>query len=248
MTNTAAFEDAVAHALLQPALGVGLHFNLTLGRPLSEHAGLGALTDRSGAFHTRNHLATLLALGRIRRSALEAELQAQYQRMISAGLQPTHIDSHQHIHAFPLCFDVVASLCQREAIPMRVPWVLTLAGLQIPITRRLKQWQLTRMLRRNSRTWQDRVQWNSGLGSVFDLALPDQPLQEQHYRTLLDAAPAGVFELMVHPAHDTDELTGLTAIGSISERESQFLQTGLLPALAADHGFTLRNYRALANV
>ena len=66
------------------------------------------------------------------------------------------------------------------------------------------------MLARNARVWGGRVRWNDGLGSLFDLGtLPASPGLAD-YALVLDAAPAGVFELMVHPVRDASAVAGLT--------------------------------------
>jgi len=245
LVNAPATEDAVEKAKQHPGLGVGLHFNITLGRPISPADNVQTLVNAKGFFYPREVLARKLLLRRVDRSELELELDAQYQRMRSYQLRSTHIDSHQHVHAFPLCFDAVATLCQREGIPMRMPWVLNPNHVQVPPGRRLRQWVLQRMLSRNYELWSGLVRWNSGLGSIFDLGIGQQALDVAHYRSLLECAPEGIFELMVHPARAAAQLEGLTRIGDISEREWRFLMSNNLGALASDLGFTLANYKSL---
>lgn len=225
---------------------MGLHFNLTLGRPLSAPDTVRSLVDADGRFHSRTALARALLLRRIDGSELARELHAQLTHLLHAGLRPTHIDTHQHVHAFPLCFDAVADVCQQEGIPLRMPCVLRTQGVSTPPTRRLKQWLLARLLVRSATRWRDAVQWNTGLGSLFDLGTVPEQLHADHYRALLRSAPPGVFELMVHPATSAGELDGLTRIGAISEREWRLLRATDMRALAAEHGFTLGDYRCLA--
>lgn len=242
MVNAGATEDAVDKAKRSPGLGVGLHFNITLGRPISSPQSVASLVDETGQFYSRGTLAAKLLFGRVSKAELERELRAQFGQMRALGLSPTHIDSHQHLHSFPQCFDVVAAFGVEQQIPIRMPWVLRPAGVQTPVARRLKLGVLNRLLVRNSRRWNGRLGWNSGLGSLFDLGNIPQELGVEDYRVLLEAAPAGVFELMVHPARDSKELGGLTSIGDISEREWRFLMSGRLPALLQELGFTRVHY------
>ncbi len=243
IVNAAATEDAATKAKQLPELGVGLHFNLTLGRPVSDIDKVRTLVDGRGCFYSRGVLARKMLLQRVSREELERELKAQFERMQSLGLNPTHIDSHQHLHAFPLCFDVVASVCESQRIPIRMPWILNLAGVRLTVAKRLKQWLLKRMLARNCKHWAARLDWNSGLGSLFDLGDVPEEITISHYKVLLQAAPGEAFELMVHPARDAGELTGLTRIGETSEREWRFLMSERLPALIAELGFTKATYR-----
>ncbi|MCB1689263.1 MAG: ChbG/HpnK family deacetylase [Halioglobus sp.] len=242
MVNAPATEDAVGKAKQYPGLGVGLHFNITFGRPVSRPDKVRTLVDERGHFYSRGILARKMLLQRVSTEELVLELGAQFEQMKSFGLNPTHIDSHQHVHALPACFDTVAAFAASHCLPIRMPWILLPAGVQAPAARRVKQWTLKQLLARNSRHWNGRVNWNTGLGSIFDLGtVPDTP-NVGHYRRLLEAAPAGVFELMVHPARNSEELRGLTTIGKISEQEWRFLMTGGLPTLMSELGFTKANY------
>tara|TARA_R110002124_G_scaffold72500_4_gene193978 strand:+ start:663 stop:1406 length:744 start_codon:yes stop_codon:yes gene_type:complete len=242
MVNTPATEHAAALAKQHWALGVGLHFNITLGRPVSDAGSVKSLVDEYGFFYPRSVLARRLLLRLVSAEHIERELNAQFERMQALGLRATHIDSHQHLHAFPLCFDAVAGLCAAQRIPVRMPWILNPAGVHSTVRKQLKQVVLRAMLARNGRRWSARLHWNSGLGSIFDLGAVPETLATNHYRQLLEAAQGDAFELMVHPARDALELVGLTRIGDFSEREWRFLMSGELLTVINELGFTPGNY------
>jgi predicted glycoside hydrolase/deacetylase ChbG (UPF0249 family) len=245
LVTAPAAPQAAAIARAHAGLGVGLHFNLTFGTPAAAPDDVPTLLDDDGRFLTRSHLARRLLLRRVRAAELVAEIEAQLARMASLGLAPTHIDSHQHVHAFPLVFDAVAAQCRALALPMRVPWVLQLPGRRRGPVRRGKQWVLRRMLSGNLARWRGQVRWNGGLGSVFDLGGAPEQLCQDSYRRLLSAAQSthdGPFELMVHPARDAGAVEGLTRIGAVSEAEWRYLASGRLRELLAEFGFSLRTY------
>ncbi|HEU0152066.1 MAG TPA: ChbG/HpnK family deacetylase [Arenimonas sp.] len=242
MVNMPAAAEAAAIAKAHPALGVGLHFNLTLGKPLAGASSVPSLVGPDGNFHERSALARGLFTGRVRREHLVRELDAQHQAYLALGIRPTHVDSHQHVHGFPAVFDAIAALCEAQGIPTRMPWLLKLGGSRPSAGRALRQWLLGRMLRRNVRQWQGRVQWNAGMGSLFDLgAIPAQPTLGD-YRCVLEAAGEGVFELMVHPVPEAEAVRGLTRIGHVSAAEWQVLSKPGLDQLAAGLGFRMANF------
>lgn len=242
MVNMPAAAEAAAIAKAHPGLGVGLHFNLTLGRPLADPPSVPSLLGPDGQFHSRNALALRLFTGRVRGEHVVRELQAQHQAFLALGIRPTHVDSHQHVHGFPVVFDAVAALCEAEGIPTRMPWLLKLGDSCPSAGRVLRQWLLGRMLRRNVRRWQGRVRWNAGMGSLFDLgAIPAHPTLVD-YRRVLEAAGDGVFELMVHPVPSASAVEGLTNIGHVSEAEWRVLSKPGLDALARQLGFRMANY------
>ncbi|MET3847546.1 ChbG/HpnK family deacetylase [Paenibacillus sp. OAE614] len=114
MVNMPGLADAVHAARSLPGLGVGLHFNLTYGRPLSDPAAVPSLVRENGVFLD----------GKIRRSRnaadVAAELDAQWNRFLETSLFPTHLDSHQLLHQEdPVIYRVMAELACRHRIPLR---------------------------------------------------------------------------------------------------------------------------------
>jgi hopanoid biosynthesis associated protein HpnK len=137
MTNMPAAVDAVKIAKEMPTLGVGVHLNLTEGPSVSKEACVERLIDSEGRFACSPIKLSLLSLAGHRiRNAIRTELAAQIQWVIDRGLKPTHLDSHQHIHAFPALFSIVYQLAGRFGIRAvrwpfepeelsRTPWPLT---------------------------------------------------------------------------------------------------------------------------
>ena len=243
MVNTVGTEEAIMMAKKNPGLAVGLHFNLTLGKPVSDVSNVTSLVNKFGEFYSRSILMRRLMCGIVKRSDIDLELDAQYKMMQVAGLNPSHIDSHQHLHGFPLVFDSVAAQCEKENIPVRMPWVLNLKAMPVTPGRRLKQWVLKKMLDRNAKHWKRRIRWNTALASIFDLGTIPEKLEVDHYRKLLEDGKEGIYELMVHPGKDAKELAGLTRIGHVSESEWAFLTSGALLPLLSELDFTLGSYR-----
>lgn len=84
------------------------------------------------------------------------------------------------------------------------------------------------------------------MGSVFDLGATGQPLCDDDYRQLLKSAPAGAYELMVHPVTSGDAMTGYTKIGAVAEAEWRYLRTGRLVDVARETGFRLGTFREIS--
>jgi chitin disaccharide deacetylase len=114
----AALDDAVASLAGAPDLDVGAHLMLVEGRAILQHPRIPSLVRHDNRFRAghRQFVVDYLA-GRIRLRDVEAELEAQLDHLLSAGLRPRHVNSHQHVHMLPGVFDVVARLAARYAIP-----------------------------------------------------------------------------------------------------------------------------------
>ena len=103
MANFATDQDLRALArLASPAFSVGLHLTLNAGQPLSAASAVPSLVDAEGQFYSSSQLWQRYLLGQVRRAELKLEVAAQLRRLAAAGLAPTHADSHQHLHQYPL--------------------------------------------------------------------------------------------------------------------------------------------------
>lgn len=225
MTNMAAAAYAAEQARGVPELAVGLHFNLTLGRPLSAAGAL--FTDAGGSFCSRYQLLMRIPRKRGVKLALREELEAQWERALELGVQPTHIDSHQHVHVSSVIFDVVAAFALKKNVPLRVPWSWP-GRSDRGLKRRIKSAVLRRSNLRNHRLWAPLgLKTNSGFGSVFDLAGTGERVNVELYRLLLSAWESAenqqLVELMVHPEICDKQLSGLVGITDFGERDYQLL-------------------------
>src|SRR5881392_1275022 len=115
LVNAPGWTDAVPRLRdLGPGIGVGLHLNLTMGRPVSWG---GSLADaRTGRFHTLRALVARAFAGRLDPGDVAIECAAQLARLRNAGLVVTHLDSHRHVHVLPGVWGPVVETARREGI------------------------------------------------------------------------------------------------------------------------------------
>lgn len=80
---------------------VGIHLNLTEGRPLSEGIKNNPLfCDESGYFTARFYGSTKLRLHMDKKTVddIYTEFKAQFEKYIEMGFTLNHVDSHHHVH------------------------------------------------------------------------------------------------------------------------------------------------------
>ncbi len=110
MANGDAFEDAIALAHSTPTLDVGCHLVLVQGRSVVDGKPLAA---------TLSEVVQRYLFGRLNPYT---ELRAQVEKIVAAGIRPTHLDSHKHTHILPGVFAAVVRLAQEFGIPyVRLP-------------------------------------------------------------------------------------------------------------------------------
>ncbi|BBH22949.1 hypothetical protein Back11_42940 [Paenibacillus baekrokdamisoli] len=113
MVNMPGYEHAILAAKQTPSLGVGLHFNLTSGKPLSPAAAIPSLLRKDGCFSGERHS--------WKEEEVEIELNHQYNKIVSTKVIPTHLDSHHHIHIeVPSVYNVMKKFAILHALPLRL--------------------------------------------------------------------------------------------------------------------------------
>ncbi len=183
MANGEAFDDAVKLAAATPTLDIGCHLVLVQGSSV--------LTGKELP-ETPKQLLAILAK---RKLDVYAELRAQIEKILAAGLKPTHLDSHKHTHLVPAVFRAVVRLAHEFAIPyVRVPLDSTVRWAKLPCSlgnryyRRLAQEQGLKMT-------------DHFLG--FRLT---GCLTEESFASSLKSLDEGTTEFMCHPGFLGDEL------------------------------------------
>lgn len=219
MVNAAATAEAAGIASKYPALGIGLHFNITLGVPLCAPESVSSLLTRAGHFYPRSMCEKRLALWQLKREHIRAEFYTQVEKFISFGIPMTHIDSHQHVHLFPQVFDIVAEYCVKHDIPLRIPWIWRGKNRKVSTKKRLRAGLLAMLIRRNMNKWGKKLKTNRSFVSIFDAVQSPSEITPELYLSLLKETEEFPLELMVHPARKDVALEQLTAISHFSEQE-----------------------------
>ena len=114
MMTANAIEHAAELSANTPSLAVGLHFVLSYGKPLTAMPSL----QRHGVLG--KWIWDVAKEGALSVTEVESELQQQYQRFVALfGREPTHIDSHHHVHFIPQVWPIVSSFAQSKGLPVR---------------------------------------------------------------------------------------------------------------------------------
>lgn len=203
MVGMPAFPDAVRRACAAgKTLGVGLHFALTAGRPLTRASSL--VSAETGDFLSLPSLIGRALVGRLNLREVADECAAQIARAREAKLELTHLDGHHHVHVFPGIRDAVRRVVHAERIPAirrpREPLV------SIPAwRRRFPQRVVIRGLANDMTSSRWRVRMTSHFVGSTLLGASDF---EARLLRLLEWLPEGTTELMVHPGYVHGDLPG----------------------------------------
>jgi len=112
MVNMPAAKHASSLAKKYPSLGVGVHFNLTAGKPI--HLNVPSLVNDKGYFHSKKDV-----LNKANVIEIEKELRAQINEFFTLGLSPSHIDTHHNLHGTEPVSSIVKVLGEEYQLPIR---------------------------------------------------------------------------------------------------------------------------------
>jgi hopanoid biosynthesis associated protein HpnK len=255
LANGAAFASAVELARQTPSLGVGVHLNLTEGRPVSGADGVPGLTSSTGEFFAGSgRLMMRMLRRRATAGEVEREFRAQIEKVLAAGVTPTHLDGHQHVHMWPPVFEVTARLAGEYGI----------GGVRCS---RERHAGLTGIFGRNgsSRSKIAR-QWGGGVALALlavgarsrlereGVAAPDYFygvsatgfLDRAAVEAVLRDLPEGTSELMCHPGYADAALEAVpTRLRRERETELAALTGPEIRNLVREMGIELITYRGL---
>lgn len=223
-------------------LGVGLHFNIVAGRPLTN---CRSLVGEDGAFLPLPSMAWRGMRGRLDERDVKQELDAQLEsadsRLRPLRIRLTHIDSHRHTHCFPMIFDVVVRAAKRHGIGhVRHPFE---ARALIRRPRAVVAATILRAVGTSRRAASppppDDVGF-VGIGAMGSRTFDDD------IHALLAVLPVGTTELMVHPGYDSPELAAIDPYRAPREREARALMSPALRDRILQLGVQLTSFGAKA--
>jgi len=246
MAGGAAFAEAVGIAQECSRLGVGVHLALVGGRPVLPAGEVPSLVDDQGCFFASYSLfLTRYLSGRISLAEIERELAAQIAKVRLAGISPSHLDSHQHLHVMPGISQLVLSLARRFSIrAIRIPAesALFFSGMQPSFGRVLGRTGLTLLA---GLCRQQAAAAGIVTADRFFGMLAGGNLTEPKLIAILNKLPAGVSEIMTHPAAADDALASDFDWGYHWEQEGRALSSAVVRALTEEKQIQLISFREL---
>lgn len=98
MVNMECAEEAASLKKKYPYLSVGIHYNLTVGQPVSDMDYVRSLVDEDGQFLSSKEIRRKCKEGTYQFQEVEREIRAQYYRYKEICGEPDYWNTHEHIH------------------------------------------------------------------------------------------------------------------------------------------------------
>ncbi|MGK2905434.1 MAG: carbohydrate deacetylase [Desulfuromonadales bacterium] len=196
LANGPSFASSVEQ-IKETKLPVGVHLNLADGSTLTGQ--IEGLTDSRGQLPGKRKLRRCLVAEACDRASIRNELAAQIERLFDCGLQPDHLDSHQHCQLFPCLTTMVIELAREYGIHAMRSSLIAEPAIQDPDGPLGEELALYRQL------GQDAHRKILDAGVRAPDGLWGMPLLNRLDTTslcrLLEGLPEGCWELMTHPGY-----------------------------------------------
>lgn len=197
------------------ALGIGLHLNVTLGRPVSKLKGVKSLLGKEGFFRNVHEQRAV--------PPDQGDLAREYQNQIDLfkrcfGRMPTHLDTHHQVHDHPVFFQVLIKIARRNRLPIRRSCL---------------------MLRKEFFSACTRIRTTD---FFFGNLSPQGYWKEVALRTVLANLPDGVSEIMCHPGRNDSDLRRISSFTSGRQEEYRLFRSAAVKDDIKRHPIRLSHF------
>ncbi len=239
ITNASWFLEAAEICKTHPSFDVGVHLTLTAEYPTYRWGALstsdpasGLLDEEGYLWHTRED-----AVRNVSEEAAEAEMRAQIDKAITAGIDITHIDTHMGSVVHPRYLRSYLALADEYGVPAFLP----------NITR-----ERLEAIRHDDQAEEylaimEKV--DSGavptLDEIIIDTLIDMADKKAFYESLIRGIKPGLTHLLFHPAVDGPELQSIAHTYESRHADYLAFSDPAVKQLIADEGIHHIGYREL---
>jgi chitin disaccharide deacetylase len=244
---------AAARRAVENGLDVGVHLNLTTGRPVLPPSHVRSLVGDDGVFHSHRDFIQGVLRWRISMREVEQEFAAQVEGAARMGVSPTHLNTHHHLHLLWPVAGAMMRVGHRYGIDKTRTTRTTDMAVRIPNSRAtMLQWAKRRYkaiaARRLGRwfrmsTWRMepsafRAAHNGNVRSKLDEWL--------FFVGALQRLPSpAVVEVPCHPAYIDDDLSAHATYVKGRDEEVTALTSETLKAALSTAGIAVVGFRDL---
>jgi len=195
-----------------PRVSIGIHLNLTVGKPVSAPSKIPSLVDDDGCFFPSSRFKKMLLMRKIKKDDIKRELEAQIEKLLSMSVNITHWDSHQNQHLNPGFFSPAIEVVQKYKIQrMRTHrhYLLT--------TKRNRKSAICKYYANNPKTfvlhgvarYLNRLARKKGVRMADRILSPGRvdnmkKFQRETWENLFRTLPEGINEVYCHPGYPDD--------------------------------------------
>lgn len=252
MVNMEGTDYAINKAKEISTLAVGIHFNLTEGKPLTDPHKIPDLLAEDGCFKKNREQRKNFIWGKEKQKQAELELNNQLVYLLDNGYVPTHFDSHHHITGTPIAFKASINVAKRYKINRtRITninfWYLQDFNNQITKARHQLSVFPKMIIHNNNK----RLLLKNGFITPNYKVLPSRvfPTSSDYLKQFINALSIlkeGVTEISFHPGYENSYVKDSKATAQIRLRDLAIAKSPEVIEYIKRNNIQLINFRDLA--
>lgn len=149
------------------------------------------------------------------------ELKRQIEKFLDFNLTLTHIDTHHHLHMKKGIKEIIGDLAQEYKVPVRSP------------NQEVRDYLKNRRIKTTD---------------YFSMKFYDEKATYKHLTKIIDSAPQGITEIMVHPGYVDGELNKISSYNKKREKELKVLTNQKIKKWLEKKGVKLIGYEELGDL
>jgi predicted glycoside hydrolase/deacetylase ChbG (UPF0249 family) len=226
----------VAH-LESPGLGMGVHLNITFGKPVSSPEKIPSILNNDGFFRSYQELMEKSATFEL--SDIELEWRNQIEKFLATDVPLDHLDSHHHCAVFtPQLFELFLDLAAEYDCGVRnpIPYDLQFLDLNSLYSETIIRFVLEdaeHLIRAKAIPYPDFF-----LASFFG-----KSATSEHLTHLLSKLSPAVYEIMCHPGFLDVDLQRTASYTGMREQELEILTSPGIGSLLLENNIQLHTFR-----
>ncbi len=217
LVNGIYFEEGIKEALNRGLDSLGVHLNLTLGKPVLPPDEIPSLVREDGSFYR-----AVTEIKKINYDEAKRELKAQIEKFLQLHSKPTHFDGHHHFFFYDEgLLDVVLDLAREYGVPIR------------SMSPEKNKYYKTKDVMTTDILITEFYRENVNADILMDLI--------ERYDNL------STVELMCHPAHLDEELMKITSYNTFRQEEYNILISDTIKDYLNKAGIELITFKDITN-
>ena len=230
VANGRYFKEGAA-LLKNTGLDPGVHLTL-VGEEKPVSGPINGLVDDKGYFLANYRKAAVRIMsGRFDEKALKKELFDQVGRIRDCGINPTHLNSHQHLHLLPAVRKITCEIAKK----FNIRWI-RLPSANITGVQEMGINLLSRALKSDAK--KQKLRFTDSFLGFRERG----NMNEERLLLLLQRLKPGLTELMVHPGYDA---SGKYGWDYHWEDEFQALTSEKIKNIIKEQGITLTTFKKM---
>ncbi len=219
-----------------PDLGLGVHLNVTTGKPILPISQISTLVDENGIFHSDEYY--ILHLESINPEHVALEWEAQIKKFISAaGKNPDHLDAHHHLAFFSKdLFRIYLAYAEKYSCAIRFAGGKTGADLISDFSEKHQAETKRGIAEMSSKS----TVWHP---DYFIRSFYGNNSTKEFLLKVLDNLEPGVTEMMCHPGYCDATLKTMSVYTVERERELRIFMDPDIRSFMENHQIELTDFK-----